>query len=405
MNQVADALSRKVQPKMLTSLTISKVHEHLGTSGWTYRSKGDYFIVSSIQVEPQIVSKIKAAQRTDPHVHKWKELTMTGQSDKFSVALDGCLRYNGRLVVPNLIDLKESILREAHCSRHSVHPGIRKMYHILKSHYWWEGMKKEISEFVAKCLTCQHVKAERMRPGAHFIPYDRTCTYKKMAKMYIDHIVRLRGVPVTIVSYRDPSFQATIGMAQFEALYGRKCRSPICWEDVGERQMSMPEFIQEMKEKVGDQVFLKVSPFRGTMRFGRKGKLAPRYIGPYAIVERIGTLASRLDLPQSLSAIHDVFHVSMLRKYEPDPSHVLRTDEVELDSSLSYVEHPVQILDRKEKQLRNKTIPLVMVQWSRHGREEATWELEAKMRQEWPHLFENVINYSMYVDFPMYYQW
>ncbi|XP_073275488.1 uncharacterized protein [Primulina huaijiensis] len=126
--------------------------------------------------------------------------------------------------------------------------------------------------------------------------------------------------------------------------------------------------------QVGDQVFLKVSPFRGTMRFGRKGKLAPRYIGPYTI-------------------------------YEPDPSHVLRTDEVELDSSLSYVEHPVQILDRKEKQLRTKTIPLVMVQWSRHWREEATWELEAKMRQKWPHLFENVINYYLYSDFPMYYPW
>ncbi|XP_073304092.1 uncharacterized protein [Primulina huaijiensis] len=101
------------------------------------------------------------------------------------------------------------------------------------------------------------------------------------------------------------------------------------------------------------QVFLKVSPFHGTMRFGRNGKLAPRYIGPYAIVERIGTLPYRLDLPQN-------------------PSHVLTTDEVELDSFLSYIEYPVQILDRKEKQLRNKTITLVMVQLSRHGREEAT---------------------------------
>ncbi|XP_073269485.1 uncharacterized protein [Primulina huaijiensis] len=108
------------------------------------------------------------------------------------------------------------------------------------------------------------------------------------------------------------------------------------------------------------------------MRFGRKEKLAPCYIGPYEIVERIDTLAYRLDLPQNLSAIHDVFHVSMLRKYEPDPSHVLSTEDVELDNSLSYVEHPVQILDRKEKQLRNKTIPLVLVQWSIHGIEEAT---------------------------------
>ncbi|XP_075491033.1 uncharacterized protein LOC142529390 [Primulina tabacum] len=165
MYQVADALRSKVRPKMLASLTVSKVHEHLGTSGCTYQSRGDYFIVSSIQVEPHIVSKIKAAQRTDLHVHRLKELTQKGQSEKFSVASYGYLRYNGRLVVPNLIDLKEAILREAHCSRHNVYPGIRKMYHILKSHYWWEDMKKEISDFVARCLTCQQVKAERMRPG------------------------------------------------------------------------------------------------------------------------------------------------------------------------------------------------------------------------------------------------
>ncbi|XP_073314721.1 uncharacterized protein [Primulina huaijiensis] len=190
MNLVADALSRKVQNAMLTSFTISKVHEHLGTSGWTYHISGDYFVVSSIQVEPHIFSRIKAAQRTDRHIHRLKELSRTGQTEKFSVASDGSLRFNGRLVVPNLIDLKEAILREAHCSRHSIHPGIRKMYHTLRTHYWWEGMKKDISHFVAKCLTCQQVKAERMRPGgilsksAHFIPYDRTYTYMKMAKLF-----------------------------------------------------------------------------------------------------------------------------------------------------------------------------------------------------------------------------
>ncbi|XP_073153565.1 uncharacterized protein [Henckelia pumila] len=165
VNQVADSLSRKFHRKMLASLTIYKVHEHLGTSGWTYRAKGNHFIMSSIQVDPRIISKIKAAQKTDPYIHNVKELTPAGQSGKFIVASDGCLCYNGRLVVPNLIDLKEDILREAHFSRHSIHPGIRKMYHILKGHYWWEGMKKDISDFVAKCLTCQQVKTERMRPG------------------------------------------------------------------------------------------------------------------------------------------------------------------------------------------------------------------------------------------------
>ncbi|XP_073026627.1 uncharacterized protein [Primulina eburnea] len=379
MNLVADALSRKVQNSMLTSLTISKVHEHLGTSGWTYQISGNYFIVSSIQVEPQILSRIKAAQKTDPHIHRLKELSRTGQTEKFSVASDGSLRFNGRLLVPNLIDLKEAILKEAHCSRHSIHPGIRKMYHTLRAHYWWEGMKKDISHFVAKCLTCQQVKAERMRPGGmlHSLEVPQW-NWEHIAMDFVTHLPRSnRGC---------------------DAIW---CRSPICWEDVGERQLSKPEFIQEMKDKVelirkrmkaaqdrqasyanqrrrplefqvGDYVFLKVSPFRGTMRFGHKGKLAPRYIGLYMIIERIDTLAYRLDLPQSLSLIHNVFHVSMLRKYEPDPSHILNVEDVELDSSLSYVEHPVQNLDRKERQLRSKTIPLVLVQWSRHGREEST---------------------------------
>ncbi|XP_073283938.1 uncharacterized protein [Primulina huaijiensis] len=141
MNLVADALSRKVQNAMLTSLTISKVHEHLGISRWTYQISGDYFIVSFIQVEPQILSSIKAAQKTIPHMHRLKEMSRTGQATKFSVASDCSLRFNGRLVVPNLIYLKEAILREAHCSRHSIHLGIRKMYHTLRAHYWWEVLK------------------------------------------------------------------------------------------------------------------------------------------------------------------------------------------------------------------------------------------------------------------------
>ncbi|XP_073035396.1 uncharacterized protein [Primulina eburnea] len=137
----------------------------------------------------------------------------------------------------------------------------------------------------------------------------------------------------------------------------------------------------------GDRVFLKVSPFCGTVRFGMKGKLAPRYVGPYEILQRVGTLAYRLALPPSLSGIHDVFHVSMLRKYEPDPSHVLDISEVQLDSDVSYVERPVCILDQSERKLRNKLIPMVKVQWEHRGVEEATWETERHMRELYPYLF------------------
>ena len=125
------------------------------------------------------------------------------------------------------------------------------------------------------------------------------------------------------------------------------------------------------------------------VRLGKRGKLSPRYIGPFEMVERIGPLAYRLDLPKELSRVHNVFHISMLRKYIPDPSHVLETPEIELRDDLSYDEHPVQILGREEKELRNRTISLVKVLWRNHLVEEATWEWEDQMQSQYPHLFHD----------------
>jgi hypothetical protein len=139
--------------------------------------------------------------------------------------------------------------------------------------------------------------------------------------------------------------------------------------------------------EVGDHVFLKVSPRRGLSRFGRKGKLSPRYIGPFDIIERIGEVAYRLALPPKLSGVHDVFHVSMLRRYEPDPSHVLEWSELELEADASYGEQPIRILDAREQVLRGKTIPLVRVLWGNQGKEESTWEREDEVREKYPHLF------------------
>ncbi|KAL5570498.1 hypothetical protein UlMin_027073 [Ulmus minor] len=170
-------------------------------------------------------------------------------------------------------------------------------------------------------------------------------------------------------------------MAPYEALYGRKCRSPIHWDEVGERKLLGPDIVQktiDIVEKicqrmkttqsrqnsytdrrrnslefvVGDRVFLKVSPMKGVMRFGKKGKLSPRFVGPFEILERIGDLAYRVALPPAMSGIHNVFHVSMLRKYIPDPSHVLSYDTLDLHQDLTFEESPVKILDREEKELR-----------------------------------------------------
>ena len=222
-------------------------------------------------------------------------------------------------------------------------------------------------------------------------------------------------LPLVEFAYNN-SYQASIEMAPFEALYGRPCRSPVCWTDVGETVALGPDIVRETTEKikvirqrlltaqsrqksyadrrrrpltfeVGDHVFLKVSPRRGLMRFGRSGKLAPRFIGPFEILDRVGEVAYRLALPPQLSSVHNTFHVSMLRKYEPDPSHVLDWTDLEVEEDVSYEERPVQVLDTREQVLRGKTIPLVKVLWRHHGVEEATWEREQEVRSKYPELF------------------
>ncbi|XP_073030695.1 uncharacterized protein [Primulina eburnea] len=269
--------------------------------------------------EPELFVKIKEAQRLDQSIQKSVELVRSGHQSEFQVNNEGILFVNDRIVVPNISELRMQILRDAHCSKFSVHPGSKKMYNDLKKQFWWKRMKSDIAEFVSHCLNCQQVKAERKRPGGllHSL---------KVPEWKWDHITM--------------------------------------------------DFVTKL-------------PRSSRVRFGKKGKLSPRFIGPYEILERVGDLAYRLALlPPALSGVHDVFHVSMLRKYHPDTSHVLPPDEVELDQTLSYIERPIQILDRKDKQLRNKLIPLIKVQWNRHGVEEATWELEDKMRQKYPELFK-----------------
>ena len=137
-------------------------------------------------------------------------------------------------------------------------------------------------------------------------------------------------------------------------------------------------------------MFLKVSHWNGISRFGKQGKLSPRYIGPYEITERVGPLAYRLALPSDLSKLHDVFHVSMLRRYRSDPNHVIQEPEVELSEDLTYQEQPVEILDRMVRKLRNKEIPMVKVKWNHHSSKEATWEVQRDMQEKYPYLFPNL---------------
>ena len=150
---------------------------------------------------------------------------------------------------------------------------------------------------------------------------------------------------------------------------------------------------REVEFEVGDMVFLKVTPMKGVMRFEKKGKLSPRFVGPFEILKCIGKVAYKLALPPTLAGVHNVFHVSMLRKYIPDPSHVLNYKPFKIKENLTYKEVPIQILDCKDHVLRTKTISLVKVLWKNHKMEEASWEREDEMKSKYPELFVNEADY------------
>ncbi|WVZ90413.1 hypothetical protein U9M48_036718 [Paspalum notatum var. saurae] len=405
-------------------------------------------------------------------------------------------------------------MEEAHNSAYSIHPGSTKMYLDLKTDYWWKGMKADIARYVAR-VKAEHQKpagllqplpipmwkwdeigmdfvtglpktpkgndavwviVDRLTKTAHFLPVRTNYKGARLAKLYIENIVKLHGVPSRIVSDRGTQFtskfwkslqeamgtkldfgtayhprtdgrtkrvnqvmedmlracalayganweaslpfaefsynngrQASLGMAPFEALYGRKCRTPLMWSEVGERSLVGPALIKEAEEKVaeksyadgrrrelsfevGDSVYLKVSPIRGTKRFQVKGKLAPRYVGPYKIIRRIGKVAYKLELPESMRDIHDVFHVSQLRKCLKVPDQQVNLSTEELQPDLVYQERPMKILDTVTRRTRASATRICRVLWSRHGEEEATWEREDALRKEHPHLFENPPN-------------
>ncbi|GKE45525.1 putative reverse transcriptase domain-containing protein [Tanacetum coccineum] len=285
-------------------------------------------------------------------------------------------------------------------------------------------MKRDIAIYISKCLACAKVKAEHQRPSgllqqpeipewkwdkitmdiitksAYFLAIHEDFNTVKLARLYIDVIVARHEVPVSIISDRDRrftshfwqttlkdmlracvidfggswdvhlplaefsynnSYHSSIQCASFEDLYGRKCRPPVLWAEIGEGSLIGPELVLEMTENV---VLLKVSPWKGVMRFGKKVKLAPRCVGLFEILEMIGLAAYRLRLHEELNSVHDTFYVSNLKKCLADANLHVLLDEIKVDKTLRFVEEPVEIIDREIKKLKHRKIALVKVKWN-----------------------------------------
>jgi hypothetical protein len=441
--------------------------------------------VVAIEIDSTLSQDIQKGQLIDEKIQEIKWNIKEVKSPASNEDDQGVLWYKGRICVPDIKEIKNLILREAHDSTYSIHPGGNKMYQDLKVSYWWFGMKREVADYIALCDICQRVKVEHQRPAGllqplkvpewkweeismdfivvlprtqrgynyiwvivdwltkvtYFIPVKTMYTGPQLAELYISRIVCLHGVPKKIVfdrrtqftskfwerlhesmdtklnfssayhpqtdgqtervhqvledmlracalqygrswdkslpyaefSYNN-SYQESLKMAPFEMLYGQRCISPILWNETGERHVFRLDIIQDTEKQVcvvrenlkdaqsrqksyedrrrrdlsfevGDFVYLKVFPMRGLCQFKVRGKLAPRFIGPFKILEQKGDVAYQLELLSQLSAVHDVFHVLQLKKCLRVPEEQVSLEDLVMSEDHTYQEYHAKLLE------------------------------------------------------------
>ncbi|GJS01915.1 putative reverse transcriptase domain-containing protein [Tanacetum coccineum] len=410
-NVVADALSRKdgVKPLRVRALVMT--------------------------IDLNLPSQILNTQTEARKEKNYATEDLCGMIKKLEPRADETLCLRNRSWIPCFGNLRDLIMHESYNSKYSIHTGSDKMYHDLKKLYWWPNMKVKIVTYISKCLTCAKVKAEHQKPSGLLVqleipqwkwekitmdfvtklPKTSTDSMEKLTRQNLKEVVSRHGVPVSIISDRDSRFSSHFWQSLQEAL-GTQLDMSTAYHPSWDRHLSLVEFsynnsyhtsikaapfealrIQAARDRkksyadkrckplefqVGDKVMLKVSPWKGVIHFGKRGKLNPHYIGPFKILATLGMVAYRLELLEQLSRVHNTFHISYLRKCLSDT-----LDEIQIDNKLHFIEEPVEIIDREVKRLKQSHILIVKVRWNSKRCLEFTWEREDQFQKKYSHLF------------------
>ncbi|XP_071695222.1 uncharacterized protein [Rutidosis leptorrhynchoides] len=350
-----------------------------------------------IEIVSDLIERLKISQLEALKDENLKSELMVKRKEDLTNDSRELKTYHDRVWVPMIEGLRDLILIEAHKSKLSIHPRSAKMYNDLKKLYCWPTMKTDVAHFVETCQICAQkgndmiwVIVDRLTKSAHFLAASEITSLSKLAQMYLNEIVSRHGIPLSIMSDRDSRFVSNFWKSLQQNLGTRVNLK------AGEKQFAGPEIVQQTAEKVaitqeklkatrdrqkmyvdprrrpvtflvGELGYLKVSPWKGVIHFDKRGKLAPRYIGPFRIRQVVNDQTVVLDLPPKLSGIHDTFNVCYLRKCKvDDESQILPLQDLKVDMNKKLVEEPVKLLDRKVTKLRKKQISMVLVKW-RHS--------------------------------------
>ncbi|GJY50017.1 putative reverse transcriptase domain-containing protein [Tanacetum coccineum] len=417
-NVVADALSRKERSKPL------RVRALVMTIG--------------LNLPKQILSAQSEARKEENFINE----DLRGMINKLEPRADGTLCLNNRSWIPCFGDLRALIMHESHKSKYSIHPGSDKMYQDLKKLYWWPNMKAEIATYVSKCLTCAKVKIEYQKPSgllvqpeipkwkwenitmdfvtklprtaagqdtiwvivdrltksAHFLPMREKTRFKKKLPETIHEVNlsprdRWSGVRRTIQTIEDMLRPVYSTLEKFGINHLPLCRSPICWAEVGDSQLTGPEIIHETTERIV-QIKSHIQAARDRQKSYADVRRKPLetlvILDTFKIIAKVGT---RCPSSRPFREVeYSSKYVSRPRNLKNAADERLLTiplDEIQVDDKLNFIEEPVEIMDREVKRLKQSRIPIVKVRWNSRRGPEFTWEREDQMQKKYPHLFTN----------------